>query len=148
MNKRKHIRARRAVETRRLYRFEAVFLHPQFKPHINRPRSLQYLRRLARRVWDKHGRKGIGVPRIRVMDGLEWSYCVGYSDIVLATATRTRHHHPHDTIEVLLHELTHAMGYGTHGKGFVRKYVALLVEYGGCDEGELQLALASFGIKI
>lgn len=138
---------RRRTETRRLYQFEATFLHPVNKPYINKPRSLRYLNALTARVWEKHGRKGLPPPSVDIADGAEWSTCQGYSHIVLATAKRTRHNLPHDNIEVLLHELTHAMGYGTHGPGFVRKYLQLLVEYGRCDEGELRLAMTLFRLK-
>lgn len=139
---------RHAVETRRLYRFESTFLHPRYAPALNKPRSLRYLRALAEKVWAKHGRKGAKTPQVTIVDGAPWSTCAGYSQIVLATAKNTRGNVPHDTVEVLLHELTHALGHGTHGRGFVRRYAELLVEYGGCDAEELRLAMLSSNLTL
>ena len=138
--------ARRAVETRRVYKFEDVFFAPEmplFK-FASRPRSLAYLRRLAAVVWAKHG-KGRPMPAIAATD-LPYSFCDGAS-IGLAKAENTRTNIPHNTIDVLLHELTHAVGFGTHGKGFTRKYAQFLVQYGGCARSELHRAMAAFKLK-
>ncbi len=139
---------REMVETRRLYKFEHVFIRTTMVP----PRALQhrsqaYLQRFARTVWAKHGRKNVRVPVIKLRPDLDHSWCVGFSLIELSTSGKARGGFMHNTIDVLLHELTHAIGYRTHGTGFVRKYVELLVEYAGFDEGELRLALGLFKIK-
>ena len=138
---------KKAVETRRLYQFERVFMHPTRCPRINRPRSIRWLKGMAARVREKHGRKNLQVPKIHLWDRFNYSYCVGYSSIVLSTRGDTRESIPHNTLEVLLHELVHAIGYRNHDRAFVRKYVELLVEYGGMDEGELRLGMGLFRIE-
>lgn len=139
---------RAMVETRRLYQFEQVFMRPECAPLSSiKPRSQAYLQRFARKVWAKHGRKGIRVPVVKLRQDLDHSWCVGFSLIELSISGKARGGFKHNTIEVLLHELVHAIGYRTHGRGFVRKYVELLVEYAGFDEGELRLALSLFNIK-
>lgn len=135
------------VETRRLYLFEQVIDRLGFPAYLTRVRSEKYLRALAAKVWGKHGRSRVRVPSVDVIDGEPISYCLGYTKIVLATKKNTRSNLPHNNIEVLLHELTHAIGYTPHAKGFVRKYIQLLVEYGRCEEGKLLLAMSMFKIK-
>lgn len=127
------------VETRRQYKFETLFECSRF---ARAPRTESYLRTLCTRVWSKHGRKNVGVPDVRVVPQLPFSYCRGFSEIKLTVSLG------HNSIEGLLHELVHAMGYSTHGRGFARRYVALLSEYGRCEEGKLLLAMSMFGIKV
>lgn len=132
----------RGVETRRLYRFEN--LSRAYSAYATKPRSLSFLRRLAAAVWLKHGRRGLPVPVIEFGDGTPHggervSYCAGYSYINLAQGQRDA--------SVLLHELTHARGHGTHGLGFARKYFDLLVEFGRCDRDALLLDAAMFKVK-
>lgn len=138
---------RRMVETRRVYKFEASYFREDVTPYASKPRSMLFLRKLAEKVWAKHGRERLSVPKIEVIDGAKWSECDGYTRITLATSKNTRGNLPHNTIDVLLHELTHAIGYRTHGRGFIRKYTELLVEYGRCDPGELRMAMEMFGIS-
>jgi hypothetical protein len=136
---------RRMVETRRLYKFEEEYLYKN--RYISSPRSERFLKSLASRVWEKHGRENLPVPSVKIVDGAKWSTCKGYKEIALATSKNTRRNLPHNTIDVLLHELTHAIGFSTHGHGFVGKYSELLVEYGRCDPGELRMAMEMFGIS-
>ena len=68
-----------------------------------------------------------------------WSFALGYSEIKLAKR--------HRSIQVLLHELVHTMGFGTHGRSFVKKYIELLVAYGGMEEGEIVIGMGMFGIQ-
>lgn len=136
------------VETRRLYKFEHVFIRAgNVPPFAIQCRSQAYLRQFAKKVWEKHGRKGVRVPTVKVRDDIDFSWCIGYSLIELSASGKARGNFKHNTIDVLLHELVHAIGYRTHGRGFVRKYIELLVEYAGFDEGELRLALGLFKIK-
>jgi hypothetical protein len=140
--------AREMVETRRLYQFEQVFMRRSVVPKgAIKYRSQRYLQEFASKVWAKHGRKGQRVPLIRLRADIDMSWCIGFSLIELSISGKARGGFKHNTIDVLLHELTHAIGYSTHGRGFVRKYVELLVEYAGFDEGELRLALGLFNIK-
>ena len=129
---------RQMVETRRLYRFERVFFTEDVSPFISKLRPIGYLRNIANTVWAKHGRRGVGVPEINVDPNVECSHCTGYRNVVLLPE--------HCSLDVLLHELTHCIGYLTHSRAFVRKYVELLVEYGGCSEIELTLALGLFKV--
>lgn len=133
----------RAIETRRLYNFE--YMSKAISPYSLRPRSLKFLKSLAARVWAAHGSRR--VPSITVVKGAPWSYCRGRSEIVLATGHNTHGNFPHNTVEVLLHELVHALGHGTHGAGFVRRYFNLLVEYGKCERGALTIDAALFKLK-
>lgn len=132
-------RYKRAVETRRLYKFEAVFSRA-LPVETRRDRSISELRDISELVWAKHGRKWCRIPDVVCApDDAQFSYCQGFSKIALLRA--------HRNLAVLLHELTHAIGYAGHGKRFVNRYVALLVDYGGCEEGELRLGLSMFGIR-
>ena len=133
---------REMVETRRLYQFEQIHM----RDRVHR-RSGAWLQRLAAKVWAKHGRKNSRVPTVRLRDDIDMSWCIGFTLIELSTSGKARGGFKHDTVEVLLHELVHAIGYRTHGRGFVRKYIELLVEYAGFDEGELRLAFGLFNIK-
>ena len=133
---------RRAVETRRLYRFESLSI--AYSPYANKPRTLSFLRRLARVVWARHGRRGLPCPVVEFGNGTPFgggraAYCEGYSYINLCEGQRS--------VTVLLHELTHARGHGTHGAGFVGKYFDLLADYGKCDQALLAIDAARFGIK-
>jgi hypothetical protein len=133
----------RGVETRRLYCFEGSTR--ALSDYANKQRRLAPLRRLAAAVWADHGRKGLPPPVIEfgtgtLFSGQSTSYCAGYSLICLVEGQRD--------IGTLLHELTHALGYGTpHGPGFVRKYFDLLVSYGRCERGALELDAALFKLK-
>lgn len=138
---------RRAVDTRRLYRFENLFMPDVLKPGVKSSKSADYLQGVADTVWVKHGRNKMNPPKIQLVDEPGHSWCLGYSDIFLTRNPQKGEGTPHDTVCVLLHELTHAMGYSTHGKGFVNKYIELLVEYGGCSEDELRLGLTLFNIR-
>ena len=137
---------KKAVETRQLYQFEHKFFAD--KSYLRKPRSVQFLRAITSKMWAKCGRKNTLPPSINIVDGAKFSYCFGRSKIVLATCRNTRDHFPHNTVDSLLHELTHALGYGNpHGKNFSRKYLELLVEFGRCDEGELRVAMSLFQIR-
>lgn len=134
---------KRGIETRRLYSFEAN--SKAISKYAQRNRSLRFLLSVADEVWAKHGRKGRGVPAVAFGEGTPHgasvaSYCEGFRYIELVEGQRN--------VVVLVHELTHAMGYGNpHGNGFVRKYFDLLVEFGRCERGALVLEASTFGIR-
>lgn len=136
--------AQRGVETRRLYCFESIFAK-ELPFYVRRARSKWFLEELLRQVWIKHGRKGVKTPRLTFGEGTPHaghrsSFADRYSHIELVPGDRN--------VMILLHEITHTLGFGApHGRGFARKYVDLLVEYGRCDEGELNLAFALFKVK-
>lgn len=124
------------VETRRLYRFERLFEVSLF---ANKERNIATLNKLCARVWAKHGRRNVRTPVVALDETIDTSFNRGYREIKLA-----KHQ---VSVDVLLHEITHALGYCTHGRSFVRKYIQLLVEYGRCDEGKLIFAMSMFGVK-
>lgn len=134
----------RGVETRRLYAFESS--SKNYSSFANKQRPLSFLCALAADVWQKHGRSRQRVPDVAFGEGTphgsqKVSFCEGRNYIELAETQRD--------VKVLLHELTHALGYGNpHGKGFVRKYFDLLEEYGRCDRGALLLDAALFKLKL
>jgi len=136
------VKNRRAAETRWLYRIEREFLHTT-NDYANRTVSMKRLNRLAKRVWDSEAPPGRRLPSIEAGKGLwytgAWlSYCMGYTEIVLARGQRT--------VLVLLHELTHALGPGVHGPKFVRLYFYLLRKYARFSPDFLQGVAAGRGI--
>lgn len=130
------VRNRRAAETRRLYSFEVERLKD---PSLNRIRRIEPLRVFAERVWlSEKPRNCSRIPQIVAGDGYYQSgrylsYCEGRWRIVLARHERNR--------LVLLHELIHALGYGTHGVRFRRRYLSVLKRYGGRLNAETRHAL-------
>lgn len=132
-----------AVETRRLYMFEN--LTGAISEYANKERSLSFLQAIANVVWVRHGRKGCAPPVVRFGPGVahgkvQASYTEGRGLIELIENQRN--------VGVLLHELTHCMGFGMpHGRAFVRKYLDLLVEYGRCERTPLVLDASMFGLK-
>lgn len=133
----------KATDTRRLYAFEEAFKHAL--PYAaRRERTLASLTALLHTVWAKYGRKRLPPPRLTFGDGMPYaggraSFADGFGHIELVAG--------HRVVAILLHETTHTLGYTTHGPGFVTKYFELLVEYGGCSEGELALAAALFKLN-
>lgn len=132
----RRIAAKRATETRRLYRFEDVDAH--YSAYAVRARSLHFLRRLGRRIW---ARAVVDFGPGTLHAGQRVSFCdwARGRRIELAPGQRT--------LVVFLHEMTHALGRGTHGKRFVKKYFRLLADYGKCNEEKLVINAALFGIK-
>ena len=128
---------RRAVETRALYSYEIA----QFRdPSLIQVRSMPELRRFAERLWE-HAKtaRNESMPQIVAGRGYfqnnRWlSYCEGRRRIVLARHERT--------LLVLIHELTHALGFETHGVRFRRRYFELLEQFGGRLSAETKAALA------
>ncbi len=136
-------KSRTASDTRWLYRIESsLFANNEY---ANEERPIESLRRLARRVWKAEAQPGRKFPSIKTGDGCKvrggWtSYCMGYTQIVLARR--------HRDILVLLHELTHALGPCVHGSKFVKLYFYLLRKYARFDESFLQGVAAGRGIVL
>lgn len=129
--------ARRAAETRALYAYEArAFRDPQ----LLQSRPIQELRRLATRVWIAHqSARRERPPEIVAgagyfQSGRYLSFCEGRRRIVLARHERNR--------LVLLHELTHALNFATHGAGFRKKYFEIVRSHGGRLSARTRRALA------
>lgn len=122
-------------ETNRLYKYEN-----HTKTGLpTKERTIQYLHKLAAKIWEKHGRAGLSVPSVVTWDK-RYSETFGYSEIRLARNHRNE--------AVLIHEITHAIGFHSHDSAFVSKYISLLVEYGGADEGELIIGMGMYGVKV
>lgn len=131
-------RYRKMVETRRLYYFEEKY--PLGK-YATKRRPLKFLRRLATRIWNEHGRKRNGCPEIRLIksviskkggESYYYAHSIGFSLIELSVK--------HRTVLFLVHELTHSLGFMSHGRAFVRKYFKLLAKYAHFPLEELELA--------
>ncbi len=114
-----------AVHTRRLYAFEFVHFDGAFKSE-----SHADLRRLLDRVWLTEAPRRLRNSQVALvfgkgtaMGGRQVSYAMGRGYIELAPGQRTR--------DVLLHEVTHCLGFSSHGEGFVGRYFGLLERYAG-----------------
>ena len=137
-------RYRNASDTRFLYRVEREFLHTT-NDYANRIMSMKRLNRIAKRVWAAEAPPGRRFPSIEAGKGIFYSgawlsYCMGYTEIVLAKGQRT--------VLVLLHELTHALGPGVHGQRFVKLYFYLLKKYARFNQDFLQGVAAGRGIVL
>lgn len=139
-----------AEETHRLYSWEDRTKDKKGFPYVLVcERTMPDLQDFTDKVWESHGRAGWSKPIVKAWNGLcwrqrrkkfqGWSFSTG-RDIKLAKRHRNK--------LVLIHEIVHAMGYDTHGRGFVRKYAELLVEFGGIDRAWLELSMGMFGIKL
>lgn len=82
------------------------------------------------------------VPSLEIRKMSGQSYCQGRSKIVLA--------HHDCSVVTLLHELTHARGFGSirnpHSRGFVLAYIEMLNWGLGWDVDELRLQAYSFNL--
>lgn len=134
------------TDTRRLYRFEHLFLCKPANPG-NRDTPIGELRALAVRVWKAYNKKqSHECPRIVAGAGLIhgdtlYSYyeVMPVHKIELSRSQRTK--------TVLLHEITHSLGRGMHNAAFCALYFELLHKYLGYDLDELKLQAANFRIK-
>lgn len=131
----------RSAETRRFYRFdEALTLGGVSSRYADVARSEAWLRHRLAEVWATEGRADQPrAPTLRVARSAPWSYCRGRSEIVLLPRQAC--------LAVLLHEVAHALGHTTHGRGFTRRYLGLLVRYGRCEAGRLALAAGLCGVR-
>jgi hypothetical protein len=133
---RKQRATRHAVQTRALYRYEGTRFRDS---HLLKVRSIKELRRLTARIWqaEKTARPD-AAPAIIAGRGVyqsgRWlSYCEGRAKIVLARHERN--------ILVLIHELTHAIGFTHHGTAFRERYFGLLRRYAGRLSRDTRAAL-------
>lgn len=140
-----HMRARHrnARDTRWLYRLEEETL--RFNSFANADRSMKFLRDLADKVWAAEAPAGRRKPTITadygvLHQGRAFSYCEGFTKIVLARSQRN--------VLVLLHELTHALGPCVHGKKFIKLYFGLLRRWAGYHRWFLQTVAAERGIVL
>ena len=131
-------------DTRRVYLFEAQY----FRGHsLSRSIPMAKLRRIATKIWrdlfSTSGRDYYPLPNIRAgrgvkYNGLLYSYYLSNDSITLARNQRN--------IVVLIHELTHALGYDDHDKAFVNQYFKLLRKFTNIDSSALNHARAKYKI--
>jgi len=108
------------VDTRRVYLLETKMYYDQQFEFITRQRSLDYLKRYARKIWKGEKCKK-PLPLIRFGKGMQrYSWCDGET-LELAPTQRD--------ILTLVHELVHAIGYDDHDKNFAAKEMILLDKY-------------------
>lgn len=136
-------RHRNASDTRWLYRLEDETL--RYNSFANADRSMKFLRALVDKVWAAEAPAGRRKPTIRADDGViyngkAYSFCLGFTDIILARSQRN--------VLVLLHELTHALGPCVHGKKFIKLYFGLLRRHAGYHRWFLQNIAAERGIVL
>jgi hypothetical protein len=108
------------VDTRRVYQLETDMYYDRRFEFITRQRSLDYLKRYARKIWtgEKYKKE---LPLIRFGKGMQkYSWCDGE---ILELAPTQR------DILTLVHELVHAIGYDDHDKKFAAKELVLLEKY-------------------
>jgi hypothetical protein len=113
-------RHKRMVDTRRVYALETDMYYDDRFEFITRQRSLDYLKRYARRIWKGEKYKK-PLPLIRFGKGYQrYSWCDG--DTLELVKTQ-------QDILTLVHELVHAIGYDDHDKNFAAKELILLAKY-------------------
>jgi hypothetical protein len=121
-------RYKRMVDTKRVYGLETDMYYDKRFEFITRQRSLDYLKRYARKIWKEEGYTK-KMPTIRFGKGMQkYSWCDG-EILELAPAQRD--------ILTLVHELVHAIGYDDHDKNFAMKELVLLANYTPVHVGAL-----------
>lgn len=134
-----HSKQLRAAQTRRVYYFDRLVGKWNITSfYAERERSFPALQRLLDRVWAEDGRKRHSAPHLELSPTLPRSQCSGRGLISISRHERM--------YSVLLHEVTHAMGYYEHSPAFVCRYIYLLGKYARCDVGKLAIAAGLFGV--
>jgi len=132
------------TDTRRLYRFEEMFLLKR-RDKGNKDTPVTKLRRLAERVWRDYSKCKLPCPE--VISGGQLYDGVCYSFYELPPVRRIELARSQQRPLVLLHEMVHALGHGPHNETFVALYFELLHRYLGYDPHELELQASWFKIK-
>jgi hypothetical protein len=113
-------RYKRMVDTRRVYGLETDMYFDKRFQFITRQRSLDYLKRLARKIWNEE-KCTKSLPTIRFGKGYQrYSWCDGETVELVKSQ---------QDILTLVHELVHAIGYNDHDKNFAAKELILLAKY-------------------
>jgi hypothetical protein len=130
------------VDTRKLYKLETLF--PPEKDC-----SMAELRELGELIWEKESGNMKMLPEIAAGQGSYYgncylSFCYKIANQPPKIILSRQHRKPN----VLIHEMTHALGHWNHGIKFVRKYFDLLVKYGSYDYDFLLLTAYSVNIDL
>lgn len=130
------------VDTRRLYKLELLFPKEKFV-------NIKQLRNLGRIIWEQESGNMKMFPEIvaaKVLnsgqENFSFCYKVGHKPAKIILVER------HLTRTVLIHELTHALGYWDHSSRFIKKYFELLVKYANFDYNFLLLVACSVNMKL
>ncbi len=130
------------INTRKLYKLETLF-------PVEKDQNISKLRSLGEKIWinETSGKKDI--PEITAGRGLY------HGDTFLSVCYQIGNQTPkiilarqHRKTSILIHELTHALGYWDHGEKFIKKYFDLLVKYGNYDYNFLLLTAYSVNINL
>lgn len=121
------------ARTRILYQWEDQDLNK--RPGVIAYRSVITMRNDLHRMWRMFGYfEKRPSPLLHYINTATGPSCYGYSDIVMTDRC---------TNVSLVHEVTHAAGYGSlrniHSPGFVRVYLARLAEWFNWELGELTM---------
>lgn len=134
-----------SADTRRLYRFEELFLHTKQCPG-NEDAPIGALRALAMRVWGDYNGSAHECPAVIAGEGVrDGDVLYSFYEIppvhkIVLTRSQRRP-------TVLLHEMAHALGKWLHDAKFCELYFELLHKYLGYDLEELELQAAAFKIR-
>lgn len=110
------------IDTQRLYALERLF--PSEKNL-----ALQHLQTIAAKIWDIEATHNQEFPIITFSNPhyfsrahRDFSFCMTDVDSPTVIVLANGHH----KVTVLIHELTHALGYWQHDMKFVKKYFSIL----------------------
>ena len=128
----------RGIDTRRLYKFEAMYFrgtqHAKCLP-------MKTLRALARRVWIASGQTGV-LPTISAGRGTRHGHAwFSYSQGDYIQLSRNQRN-----ALVLMHELVHAMGYDDHDAEFASVHIKMLAKFLPMNHATLCAAAREFGV--
>ena len=122
----------KALETRRIYRFEGDYFR---RSNYSKLRKIKYLRSEAIYIWRvmkfKTELPNIKTGRGVINNGYWYSYYQEDEGIVLSRSQRN--------IITLVHELVHALGYDDHDKAFVNQYFQILKKVYGFKSDRLEM---------
>jgi len=130
------------VDTRKLYKLETLF--PPEKDQ-----SMKQLRELGHHIWENESGNMKMLPEIVAGQGSFYgkfflSFCYKIDKQPPKIILSRQHRKPN----VLIHEMTHALGEWNHGTRFIKRYFDLLVRYGNYDYDFLLLTAYSVNIDL
>ena len=123
--------------TLNLYRFEVEYFPKNH--YLLKSQPISTLQNLGEKIWYDYNVTPRKMPLIRFGAGY---YCYSWTDgdvIELAPWERNK--------LVLIHEMTHILGYPNHDKHFVRLYMELLMQYTPIKEMVLLGGLTFYNIS-
>lgn len=130
------------IDTRKLYKLEMLF-------PVERDRTMKQLRSLGHQIWEIESGNMKVLPEIVAGQGCYYgntfmSFCYKIDGQQTKIILSRQHRKPH----ILIHEMTHALGFMDHSLKFVKRYFDLLVKYGNYDYNFLLLTAYSVNINL